>query len=914
MSFLVLCVLFLSNVFSEKVCKVVVVKAARYHTALIGDWNKLEELRNGQPVYKQNGKIDRWLWWKDHGAFSRWYFGTELGSKSVEAYRDNPAGDSKLFPLNPHKWHVVNNNKWVEDDQLASECKTYEEGSIPPPPASKPQPTSDQQKTPPNNSNNNNAPPPGQNKIIEIKGSKVANLNADYSYVGTNEDKAVFKSSNNLFIFWKAYKGYSRWYIGKKINDDGNVMAFIDSSAQSPEKIPRNLNWMELRDNDWSTNSKLTSVLSNASKKASDAMLNIRDKRHSPHRTPKGCSIILSNSRDTDVDKLFFIQDGEHNGRPYYKSNDDSFIYFVSFRGGHISRWHMSYPNGKLDDRVKAYANSKAETLDQMSKDDTWLVYDTNQNMWQQKPDLRIFCSDCTINIKNSLDSKVTGDYGITPFQNEGRPVWVNLPDQNRYIYFNAHKNYGRWMISLINGDIGGVVHGYVNSWAESPDLIDKYERWEEKSRGHRFRQSRLTITGNCGVKSALEATDAPDDLKKKESSDHLKKQCPENQEVKTEPKQKYSIVSWTDSDPGGEWKAHYGAGGMTPGSKFMLGTTSVQFTLQDKQGRQHVCEFTVTVKDEEPPNLFCPGDMHRTTRMNTNYQTVTWKDPYPYDNSLLPVDLAQIEGVKSGSQLTVGTHTVKYEATDHAKNKKQCSFRIFVRDREAPRLHNCPKDFTIQTYESSKWTAYPTWSLPTAKDNVDETVAVTRVAGIDPGTKISIGEKKERYSMVIIYQATDQAANRAECKFTINLVKNKQEKKHDAFRENIPVNTNDVGGQQTEEDMQDDETMEEIPDQYKRQQQTKGPHQGNRGPKGSANDQRKAFKKSKEKRRKRIWRIVFYVLIGLAIIAIIALVVLVMFSEKKTESYYNFNKDKGWCSCCRGGGSKRKGRSGKHV
>jgi hypothetical protein len=65
---------------------------------------------------------------------------------------------------------------------------------------------------------------------------------------------------------------------------------------------------------------------------------------------------------------------------------------------------------------------------------------------------------------------------------------------------------------------------------------------------------------------------------------------------------------------------------------------------------------------------------------MNTNYQTVTWKDPYPYDNSLLPVDLAQIEGVKSGSQLTVGTHTVKYEATDHAKNKKQCSFRIFVR------------------------------------------------------------------------------------------------------------------------------------------------------------------------------------------------------------------------------------------
>ena len=64
------------------------------------------------------------------------------------------------------------------------------------------------------------------------------------------------------------------------------------------------------------------------------------------------------------------------------------------------------------------------------------------------------FFLDCMITVKNSLDSKVTGEYGVTPFQNEGRPVWVNLPDQNRYIYFNAHKNYGRWMISLINGDV----------------------------------------------------------------------------------------------------------------------------------------------------------------------------------------------------------------------------------------------------------------------------------------------------------------------------------------------------------------------------------------------------------------------------------------------------------------------------
>jgi hypothetical protein len=55
-------------------------------------------------------------------------------------------------------------------------------------------------------------------------------------------------------------------------------------------------------------------------------------------------------------------------------------------------------------------------------------------------------------------------------------------------------------------------------------------------------------------AKTALEAKDAPD-IGKDGSTEHLKIQCPENQEVKTEPKQKYSIVSWTDSDPSGEWK-----------------------------------------------------------------------------------------------------------------------------------------------------------------------------------------------------------------------------------------------------------------------------------------------------------------------------------------------------------------------
>jgi hypothetical protein len=53
-------------------------------------------------------------------------------------------------------------------------------------------------------------------------------------------------------------------------------------------------------------------------------------------------------------------------------------------------------------------------------------------------------------------------------------------------------------------------------------------------------------------------------------------------------------------------------------------------------------------------------------------------------------------------------------------------------------------------------------------------------------------------------------------------------------LRDDISVNPNDSGGQQLEEDMPDDEAMGEIPEQYKRLEQTKEPPQGNRGAKGS--------------------------------------------------------------------------------
>merc|ERR1719210_3321016 len=62
-----------------------------------------------------------------------------------------------------------------------------------------------------------------------------------------NEGKQMYKSVTNLYLFWKQYQGYSRWYVGKTQGDDQNVLAFIDSNVNTPDKVPRHLNWMELQ-------------------------------------------------------------------------------------------------------------------------------------------------------------------------------------------------------------------------------------------------------------------------------------------------------------------------------------------------------------------------------------------------------------------------------------------------------------------------------------------------------------------------------------------------------------------------------------------------------------------------------------------------------------------------------------------
>src|SRR5258708_14162031 len=45
-------------------------------------------------------------------------------------------------------------------------------------------------------------------------------------------------------------------------------------------------------------------------------------------------------------------------------------------------------------------------------------------------------------------------------------------------------------------------------------------------------------------------------------------------------------------------------------GSSFAVGTTTVTSTATDAHGNSATCSFTVTVSDNEPPSISCPGNI----------------------------------------------------------------------------------------------------------------------------------------------------------------------------------------------------------------------------------------------------------------------------------------------------------------
>ncbi|XP_033125734.1 hyalin-like isoform X3 [Anneissia japonica] len=195
-----------------------------------------------------------------------------------------------------------------------------------------------------------------------------------------------------------------------------------------------------------------------------------------------------------------------------------------------------------------------------------------------------------------------------------------------------------------------------------------------------------------------------------------------------------------------------------TSGETLSFGVYTVGYTATDCKGNVGYCQFSVEVKDCEPPDLECPPNQNVTGDENC-LANVTWTAPTVTDNS--GDSFTPVCDYISGSTFYDVSTTVTCNATDNYDNTGNCTFTITIYDDEDPVI-NCPADIEVCA-ETGSIAASVTWEPINATDNCCDNVNIT--SDYTSGDEFEIGEN------VVLYTATDCSENSASCSFTIKVI-----------------------------------------------------------------------------------------------------------------------------------------------
>jgi len=123
--------------------------------------------------------------------------------------------------------------------------------------------------------------------------------------------------------------------------------------------------------------------------------------------------------------------------------------------------------------------------------------------------------------------------------------------------------------------------------------------------------------------------------------------------------------------------------GGLSSGSDFPIGVSTIEYTATDASGNTEVCSFTITVEDQEPPVLSCPADVTVEIVLPTLFTVPDYfnlGDVTASDNCTDPVTILS-QTPAPGTMLGEGDFTVNFTAEDASGNVGSCSFLLTVDD-----------------------------------------------------------------------------------------------------------------------------------------------------------------------------------------------------------------------------------------
>ncbi|MDX1479795.1 MAG: HYR domain-containing protein, partial [Saprospiraceae bacterium] len=208
-------------------------------------------------------------------------------------------------------------------------------------------------------------------------------------------------------------------------------------------------------------------------------------------------------------------------------------------------------------------------------------------------------------------------------------------------------------------------------------------------------------------------------------------------------------------------------------GAVFDLGTTIITWTVDDQHGNTSTCTLSVTVEDNQAPQIVCANAVRSTDTGQCTYTIAGSElDALPSDNCTDFTFVNDSTGTNTlaGMTLSIGVHVITWTVDDQHGQTATCSMTITVEDNESPVI-TCAANATrdtdsgVCTYTVSGSEFDPI----TVSDNCTDLTYTNDLTG----TTTLAGEVLSRGVHVITWTVDDQHGQTATCAMTITVEDN---------------------------------------------------------------------------------------------------------------------------------------------
>lgn len=236
---------------------------------------------------------------------------------------------------------------------------------------------------------------------------------------------------------------------------------------------------------------------------------------------------------------------------------------------------------------------------------------------------------------------------------------------------------------------------------------------------------------------------------------------CPSDITMSVEPTTCQAVVTYSDATVSDNCNPSIIAtlqSGLASGSSFPLGDTPITYSADDGNGQIASCSFTVTIVDDELPEITCPSDQTET------YNNLCQLAIPDYTALVTTTDNCDVSPAltqsPAASSTITGSTLVTMSVEDNAGNTNSCTFTV---SDSSPPFVTCPSNQTVGSDINCQFTLPDYTLLSQSTDNCGSTTLTQSPA---------IGVVVSAQTTVTV-TAEDGVGNQASCTFEVILIDN---------------------------------------------------------------------------------------------------------------------------------------------